>query len=351
MKESSVHIRGIVGAFVSGLVSWRTAMAFAASAMLVTPLGRGALAGEPAGKECAGCPVEKKVSELLVSWKEASEEARALTQSERQRISAHLASLAKRCPVGSRLGETLVAVRDVLGGAVAADEALSKHCPAKTSPGETGIAADVLEAGRRLGVARSKALRGLHELASHVVAATSGSCWASNDETRPGVDVECGPEKRTSSTSKTATTGACPVTCAATSPVRMAARIGALRASWNAVPSELAAQSDETRREIAGGIGSIAETSKMIALVPPSVVALVDGFEALEAIHGEMAAWAIANPAAMRSMPVEVRIAFESHRALIGETRELLLRAKAAMEAARASCDEESAPIETAVKR
>src|SRR5258705_6267087 len=75
------------------------------------------------------CPVAQKVSSLLASWKAATDDAKGLYHTAQEKLVARLAALAKECPIGSRVGPTVAAAKDVLAAAVASEEARAKACP------------------------------------------------------------------------------------------------------------------------------------------------------------------------------------------------------------------------------
>ena len=114
-------------------------MAIAIVAPLV--LGSAVLSGET-GSDGSECPIEKKVTALLSSWKAAGDEASALSPAERKNLQTRLAGLAKDCPVGSRVGVTLASVRDVLGAVIASTEENSKHCPLEKVAAKDGAASE-----------------------------------------------------------------------------------------------------------------------------------------------------------------------------------------------------------------
>src|SRR4030095_10707706 len=136
-------------------------------ALLVLGLmgSRVVLAGEECAKACAG----EKVAKLRERWASATEEAKAQCPDERARIETTLANAAKECPFGSRMGKTLGFLKNVLGSAVAAEEAHAKDCPiAKAAASKEPLSPALAEAVK-LKEARSKLIRDLHRLASYAV--------------------------------------------------------------------------------------------------------------------------------------------------------------------------------------
>ena len=58
--------------------------------------------------------VLESVSNLLAGWREAAGEGKTQPPAEREKLQARLASLASGCPIGSRIGPSLLVARDVL---------------------------------------------------------------------------------------------------------------------------------------------------------------------------------------------------------------------------------------------
>jgi predicted trehalose synthase len=86
--------------------------------LLILPLA--VIAGKVSGDSCL---VGEKVASLLSSWQTALDEMKALGAEAREELKTRLAGFARECPIGSRLGATFAAVRDVLGASISAEEA------------------------------------------------------------------------------------------------------------------------------------------------------------------------------------------------------------------------------------
>src|SRR4030095_9215496 len=113
------------------------------------------------------CPLTEKVTSLRESGKAVAAEAKSAPEADRVKLGAELASVAKECPIGSRMGETIGFVKAVLASAVSMDEACKDHCPIVASGDKAAIEAKD---------ARSKLLAGLNELAGQTAASCGGAC-------------------------------------------------------------------------------------------------------------------------------------------------------------------------------
>jgi len=294
-------------------------------------------ASHPRAEDASGstaCPLEHKVTELLGQWKAATEESKALTDAQRQQIAAQVAALKAECPVGSRLGSTVEAVRDVLGAAIACEEANAGRCPVEVAiQSSKGQLSPALAEAKQLKEAHSKAIRGLHELASYVAGVA-----AHEDCTRA--------QGKAASSATVAKTGAACSEAASACPVRLASRIGALKASWATAPAEVKALSESKRKALLTAGGNLAETCKAAALVPPSAMALAEGFDGLEKLHERIVAWAKANPEIFGSAPQDLHLSFALQAALFDETRELLSTVRETMGAMAPVAQEAKAETE-----
>ena len=274
------------------------------------------------------CPVGKKVATLLGGWTEAIDAAKAMTPEARAALEARMASVASDCPVGSRLADTFVVARDALAVAIAFEKACSGECPleagTRSSDAET---ARTCSEGRKLMADGSKAIHGLHQLASYAAGAMTGCCEQSAKEA-----------KETSATAVTAVTAATPPedgkACAAVCAKDVATRVTALETSWKKASEELAALSPEVKRRKLAEVKSLAESCKVAALVPPTVAALAEGFAGLDAHHARLGEWAKANPEILASLPEEAKKSFEEQNALIARVGSILAGAQGAMKAA-----------------
>ena len=279
----------------------------------------------------AGCPVAQKVSSLNAGWKAATEDAKSLSAAEKEKIGARLASLAKECPIGSRVGPTLGAAKDVLAAAVAAEEAFGKACPLAAAE-KAGDRSEALAEGLKLKAARSTLIHDLHQLASYASGATCNAacCAAKGEKTNASTAA---PAKETSA----AAADQC--------QKEILARVTALKASWEKAPAEAKALPAAKRDEIRAGFTAAAKESKAVELVMPSVLALADGFDALESIHGKMAEWGRANPQYLASVPEEGKKAYEAQIALFHETREVLVKARETLKGCDEACPEKGKPV------
>lgn len=278
------------------------------------------------------CPTAKKVSGLLEEWDAVSQEAKSASPAKIQKVSTQIAKLSEHCPVGKRLGATLASVRDVLGSVRAIGAANADKCPLENASVKIAEAACAEMKG--LKAARTHALDSLHRLASYTAGACSGSC--SEDGVTKATMVTRGETRGSDGCEKTVTScsdspQACGSTSAASCPIRMASNLGELKASWTEAQLEANALTLASRQEIVAGMHAIAGEVKMVALVPQSIFALQEGFEALTAVQDKMSAWAQANPQVMANMPPEMMQSFMIQNALLGEAQDLLGRVTTTM--------------------
>ncbi len=255
--------------------------AFAAAPSLV--------ADEPKKDEC-DCPVAKQVQTLLASWKDAAEAAKNTDEATSKDLAAKCSALCKECPIGSRIGATVGAFKETLAALIAADEAGAKSCPIEAKAKEGGPAGEACKAALALKTARSQFIKDLHALATCVTASCSACCPAN-------ASAEIATE-----TGKT--------------PPDLSTTLAALEASWKKAGGELAALAPEKQKALGEGVAELSKASKGFALVMPSLIALADGFDALNAIHGKMNEWLKANAAAIGELPAEARAGFEHQQKL-----------------------------------
>ncbi len=271
-------------------------------------LGGIAFAGaQQLGKECSTkqeCPTAKKVDELLVRWEAAQAKSRDLPAEAREELGVKLAGLAEKCPVGCRMNDTLAVVRDVLGVVVASSQANAENCPL-----EKAAESAACIAGKELKAARTQTVDKLHQLARHAASATSCSTKAA----------------AASCVATVADEGA------ACCPIRIASRIGAMKASFADACREAEALTPETRGAIQASFASLGESSEVVTLVPASIEALAEGFQVLGQLHGKMAEWAQANPDVLGSLPESAHQSFMMEVALIDEANGLLASVTKAM--------------------
>ena len=151
------------------------------SLTLVFALGVLALA-EDSPIKGGSCPVSQNLSKLILSWKQAAEEAKAQAPAEQEKTLARFVALAKECPAGSRIGPSLVAARDVLVAVKTCTEANAKNCPLATATPEQKKS-EPFVAGEALVTARGKLLSDLLEIATYATACSSGSACCASETT------------------------------------------------------------------------------------------------------------------------------------------------------------------------
>jgi hypothetical protein len=286
--------------------SWRgrgALLSAVTAGLLASWVASGAAETVKAGDGAGECPIAKKVSALLGSWRSAAAEAKTLPADEVAKTRARLEAAAKDCPVGSRMGETIGFVKSVLSHSLSVEESCAKHCP---------LAAAEPCAASEAKAARSRLLKDLDELAGHAACVVAQECSA----------------KETASAKKSGTE------CAE----GLAAKAAALKASWEKVPAELAAVTPAKREQAQASFREIAGGSKAVRLLPETVAALGMGFEAIESLNGKLAEWAKAHPEALKDVPEESRKAIEGQIALLHATGEVLQRACAAAKACEVEC-------------
>ena len=98
--------------------------------VLLLVIGRAAIPGDECCKKTA-CPAGEKVSRLVESWKAVATEAQGMCPLERGKLSASFTALRESCPVGSRMGETLIFTKAVLDASAAVNPECAKACPAE----------------------------------------------------------------------------------------------------------------------------------------------------------------------------------------------------------------------------
>lgn len=354
--------------------------------------------------KCDGkCPTAEKISRVLASWKSATEAAAKGCPDEAARVRTKLLEVARGCPIGSRMPETLGFVKAVLESSIAANAAAASTCPvakAEAASREASAPNAACAEASKLCAARSQLLASLNELACHAVCATSApACAAAKTveatagglcaskageivakiraetcdknaaaivlksieglkcETKAGEIVasiraekcdeaaskilakaseECCAAAKAVATSAAPAAATCTAKagegCAAgnTCCKDLAARATALKASWEKAPTELKDLCPQKRQEIQTALASIAPQSPAVQLLPETVGALAEGFEALVSVNTKMAEWAKANPEALKDVTCEAKKAFETQNALISEANEILRKVKCA---------------------
>ena len=274
--------------------------------------------------KAGGCPVAAKVTELVASWKQATEEMKAMPVAERDSLHARVMTLAADCPIGKRMGPTMVATRDVLGLLVASAETCAKSCPIMNATPEQKQT-PAFQAALELVTARGKLLQDLNQLASYAgCCGSDASCKGATDK----VSEPTGKTLRTEIAGDGAACAGAKVSDQACKlcPKELAERVAKLKASWATVGEDLAQMPAAKKEEMRKGFESLSASCKTIALMPATVCALADGFDALDSLHGKLGAWAEANPTVMANVSEEAKKMFEANNALVRETRDVLRR-------------------------
>jgi hypothetical protein len=293
-------------------------VSFAAFAILEDP---------PLSENCSR--VSENVSKLLASWKQAAGEGKTRPTAEREQVQARIASLARGCPVGSRVGPSLVVARDLLAALKAGAEANAEVCPLATVAPELKTT-EPFASGEALARAHGKLVHELLELASHASAGLPGS------------------SRDASAKSGAAANGQAPGAVRIAPQEDVAARLVALKTSWESLPDEIATLPAARRREMASEFASLGRSCKTVALLPSTVLALSEGFDTLDALNVKLGEWAQANAPLFRSVPEEAKKAFASNAALVRQSREILRRAAEIVKASAAAASEPPPALEEA---
>ena len=320
-----------------------------------------------AGEECdkTKCNVGEKVTKLLSSWQTAVEAEKSGCAEERAKLNTEIDALAKQCPVGSRVGETIAFVRTALETAVKADEECAKACAAKTV--ETAVKSDLCEKKIAEVVASVRADQcevsaaktvlasieglGCEKKAGEIAAAIRGeACAVKAGEILAKAASEVCASKKPAAVETAVKTEACAKTCATSEACckELAARSQVLKASWEKAGSELTSLCPTKRKEMAASFAGLQGRSKRLALMPETISALALGIEKIHGINTKMVEWAKANPDALKGMSAEAHTAFTSQLAAIGEAHEVLAKMSAATGCA-AACAEKKTETTTSV--
>jgi hypothetical protein len=277
-------------------------------------LGGTAFAQTATKQECAPakeCPTSKKINELLAGWDALGEQSRSVAH--QLELDPKVASVAEKCPIGSRLGAALPAIRDVLAFVEASQKAGAEHCTLEKASHPNDSYAEAMEMNAMCVELVGK----LHRLASYASGATCAEGSAAK-----------GAESTVKATCKAGSVAGDKSACC---PIRIASRIGASKASFATACAEAKALSDDTRKALAASFESLSEKNKAVALVPASVCALAEGLDGLNQLHARMAAWGEANPEFLSSVPESAIQSFMIEVALIDEARGLLATVSEAM--------------------
>ena len=234
------------------------------------------------------CPVAAKVLAALNGWKAAAAELKAVPEGEQAKLKTELAAVARECPVGSRMGETLGFAKGVLASTIKLESACSKQCPIDKSGDKAAC---------ELKAARARLITGLDELAGYAAGACSSTCAK-----------EAGAE----------TAG-------------LAEKALVLLASWDKAPAEIAAVPVEKRKQLAAKVGEFSQRCKTVTLMPATVEALQAGFKALDTMNGQLGDWVKTHPDLFKDMPADAMKGMEGQMALLHATAQILERSSSAM--------------------
>ncbi len=264
------------------------------------------------------CEVGQKLSQLVKSWKGVAKEAQALDSRQKKNILAKVNEVKKDCPVGKRLGTTLQVVNETLGMVIALDKENAKHCPLE-SKNFKPQSEDCLKAcneAKEMKKARAGLLSNLQQLTTYTSGFASGKCCS---EKTPSSQVQINADGKTCSTEKSA--------C----PIKMASRIGEIKASWKVAQKEAKAISSEKKQELLASFQTLAKSNKAVALMPSSLQSVGQGFAALEKIQQKMMVFSQKNPEIMKNVPKEAFFNFMIQSALLNEVKEVLGSVEATM--------------------
>ncbi len=131
---------------------------------------------------------QEKVAGLVASWKSVSEKHAGLCPEEKAKLASCFAETAKGCPIGSRLGDTLIFVRDALTISINAGAECEKSCKKEgqetAAKGSAGCEkmAGVLES-------RSKLSKNLQALVSAALCAPMGGCCGQSCPEKAGAQT------------------------------------------------------------------------------------------------------------------------------------------------------------------
>ncbi len=240
---------------------------------------------------------------LLKKWETASAQMASMSAAEMQACGEKMAACAAKCPVGSRMGDTLAAVNAALSFSVASCAANEKHCPLTDADANTYADAFAMKE------ARNATMSKLHKLSSYAARLVTDDA------------------ARKSACSATIANGSAEGCC----PIQLASKIGALKAGLAQARHELKSLSSADQTEIMNGFDKLSETNKAVALMPETVFALQSGLQQLQQIDAKMHAWAKDHPEFMAKIPEAAMQSYMIEGALLTETRMLLESVTAAM--------------------
>jgi hypothetical protein len=338
------------------------------SVVVLLALSRAAVAGE--GSACcekALSDTSGKVEKLLASWKSLAAEEEKLCPDLKAEQQTALASVAKNCPIGSRMGETLGFLSQTLAAA-AADKACAEACKGASAKGEDSAKGQTASAtecpGARAFATRAKLLASLNELAGHAAkaACATSACCAKDGKLASVCPLEKEKLAKEAAASRKAGDQPADVLVSAEKKGEAAAagksgcceasvaclkahgeKAAALKASWVKAGEELASMCPEKQKENHAAFAKIQETSKVAKLLPESLLALAEGVEVLEGIDKHLAEFAKANAEALKSVPAEMKASYERNVSLIHNAGEVLRQVRCATGGGKEACAKEKA--------
>lgn len=265
------------------------------------------------------CPVAAKLSGLVNDWQQARTADAAIPAAQREAGAKEMSKLATSCPVGSRMGNTLSALRDTFAGVKAIDAELKQHCPLEQPGADPQLCAEA----KPMLAAREQILSHLHTLTAQ--AAESMTCCSA----KPGAEA-CASAPECDG-------------CA----IRIASRLGGLKVEWAYATREVNGMPQARRSEILTSFAQIAAANASVRLMPSTMKAINEGLDALNQIEVAMQSWAEKHPELMREIPPAALISFRVREALLNEAREVMSGVNGAMSAMQktAASTTSSAPV------
>jgi hypothetical protein len=257
----------------------------------------------PAESKCEEhCLVAAKVAAQIEGWKAAAAAVKGVPEAEQARLRTELASVARECPVGSRVGETLHFVKAVLASTAQLERSAAQKCP---------IDASGDKAACQIKAARAHLIGGLEELVGQAAAACA--CPAARE--------------------------------AGAGSAALAEKALELLASWDRAPAEVARLPAARKEQLAAQAGAIAQRLPSVKLLPATLEALQLGFGAVDTMNGQLCDWVKAHPEICKDISEEARAAMARQVALLHATAQILVRADSAMKSCAEAC---TAKTETA---
>jgi hypothetical protein len=110
-----------------------------------------------------------------------------------------------------------------------------------------------------------------------------------------------------------------------------AARATALKASWEKAPAEFAGMCPQKKKELMAAMAEVSGKSKILAIMPDTILTLADGLEALDGVNAKLVEWAKANADALKDVPEESKKSLEAQNALLHDACDVLQRVRSVM--------------------